>query len=105
MYNIVHRKLIIVRGDSIGSLGWDLQEPGVQNLTVKSVAFRNSDNGVRIKTWARSSNGFVKDVLFKNIAMSNVKNPILIDQEYCPNNQDCPGKVYIFVVYYYFSII
>ncbi|WOH15657.1 hypothetical protein DCAR_0935200 [Daucus carota subsp. sativus] len=80
-------------GISIGSLGWDLHEPGVQNLTVKSVAFRNSDNGVRIKTWARSSNGFVRDVLFKNIAMSNVKNPILIDQDYCPNNQDCPGKV------------
>ncbi|XP_074382715.1 polygalacturonase-like [Apium graveolens] len=80
-------------GISIGSLGWDLKEPGVQNLTVKSVAFRNTGNGVRIKTWARSSNGFVRNVLFKNIAMSNVKNPIIIDQEYCPNNQNCPGKV------------
>lgn len=87
-----------LQAQRIGSLGWDLQEPGVQNLTVKSVAFRNSDDGVRIKTWARSSNAFVKNVLFKNIFMSNVKNPILIDQDYCPNSQNCPGKVFIFVV-------
>ncbi|KAL8122240.1 polygalacturonase-like [Apium graveolens] len=80
-------------GISIGSLGWDLQEPGVQNVTVKSVTFRNSDNGVRIKTWTRPSNGFVRDVLFQNIVMNNVKNPVLIDQDYCPNAKDCPGKV------------
>ncbi|KAK1390882.1 polygalacturonase-like [Heracleum sosnowskyi] len=80
-------------GISIGSLGWDLQEPGVQNLTVKSVTFRNTDNGVRIKTWTRPSNGFVRNVLFQHIVMNNVKNPIIIDQDYCPNVKDCPGKV------------
>ncbi|KAL1820827.1 hypothetical protein ACET3Z_015696 [Daucus carota] len=80
-------------GISIGSLGWDLQEPGVQNLTVKTVTLRDTDNGLRIKTWARSSTGFVKNVLFQHIAMGNVRNPILIDQDYCPNNLNCPGQV------------
>ncbi|KAK1379427.1 polygalacturonase-like [Heracleum sosnowskyi] len=80
-------------GISIGSLGWDAQEPGVQNLTVKSVTFRNTDNGVRIKTWARSSTGFVRNVLFQHIVMNNVANPVLIDQDYCPNVQNCPSKV------------
>ncbi|XP_017216976.2 polygalacturonase [Daucus carota subsp. sativus] len=80
-------------GISIGSLGWDLQEPGVQNLTVKSVTFRNTDNGVRIKTWARPSKGFVRNVLFQHIFMNNVANPIIIDQNYCPDVKNCPGKV------------
>ncbi|XP_074342585.1 polygalacturonase-like [Apium graveolens] len=80
-------------GISIGSLGRDLQEPGVQNLTVKTVTFRNTDNGVRIKTWARSSTGFVRNVLFQHIVMGNVRNPILIDQDYCPNNINCPNQV------------
>ncbi|KAM7465453.1 hypothetical protein LguiB_013015 [Lonicera macranthoides] len=52
-------------GISIGSLGWDLQEPGVQNVTVKTVTFKGTQNG----------------------------NPIIIDQNYCPNNKNCPGQV------------
>ena len=78
---------------SIGSLGWNLHELGVQNLTVKTVTFRNTDNGVRIKTWARPSNGFVRNVLFQHVVMSDVKNPILIDQEYCPDKKNCPNQV------------
>ena len=78
---------------SIGSLGWDLQEAGVQNVTVKSSTFTGSQNGVRIKTWARSSNGFVRDVLFQHAVMINVQNPIIIDQNYCPHNNDCPNQV------------
>ncbi|KAE9451851.1 hypothetical protein C3L33_16248, partial [Rhododendron williamsianum] len=42
-------------GISIGSLGWELQEPGVQNVTVKTVTFTSTSNGVRIKTWGRPS--------------------------------------------------
>ncbi|KAM7461449.1 hypothetical protein LguiA_029570 [Lonicera macranthoides] len=80
-------------GISIGSLGWDLQEPGVQNVTVKTVTFKGTQNGVRIKTWARASNGFVKSVLFQQLVMVNVQNPIIIDQNYCPNNKNCPGQV------------
>ncbi|KAJ8527582.1 hypothetical protein K7X08_015033 [Anisodus acutangulus] len=79
-------------GISIGSLGWDVEEPGVQNVTVKTVTFTGTKNGLRVKTWARSSNGFVKNILFQHIVMSDVQNPIIIDQNYCPNNENCPHQ-------------
>ncbi|XP_009592719.1 polygalacturonase-like [Nicotiana tabacum] len=80
-------------GISIGSLGKDFQEAGVQNVTVRSVIFKNTQNGVRIKTWGRPSTGFVKNVLFQHATMINVQNPIVIDQNYCPYNKNCPGQV------------
>ncbi|XP_031129274.1 polygalacturonase-like isoform X2 [Ipomoea triloba] len=79
-------------GISIGSLGWKEQEAGVQNVTVKTATFTGTQNGLRIKTWARPSNGFVKNVVFQHAVMSNVKHPIIIDQNYCPNNQNCPHQ-------------
>ncbi|OIS96332.1 PREDICTED: polygalacturonase-like [Nicotiana attenuata] len=79
-------------GISIGSLGWKLQEPGVQNVTIKSVTFTGTENGVIVKTWARPSNGFVKGVLFQHIVMTDVQNPIIIDQNYCPNHESCPHQ-------------
>lgn len=78
---------------SIGSLGKDFDEKGVENVTVKSVTFTNTQNGVRIKAWGRPSKGFAKNVLFQHAIMSNVQNPILIDQNYCPSNKNCPGQV------------
>ncbi|XP_049371867.1 polygalacturonase-like [Solanum verrucosum] len=79
-------------GISIGSLGWKQQELGVQNVTVKTVTFSGTTNGVRVKTWARPSSGFVRNILFQHIVMVNVKNPILIDQNYCPNHESCPHQ-------------
>lgn len=76
---------------SIGSLGKEIKEAGVENVTLTNAVFTGSDNGVRIKSWARPSNGFVRNVLFQNIIMKNVDNPIIIDQNYCPNNQ-CPNQ-------------
>ncbi|XP_010277790.1 PREDICTED: polygalacturonase-like [Nelumbo nucifera] len=78
-------------GISIGSLAKDKNEQGVQNVTVKDSTLTGTDNGLRIKSWARPSNGFVRGVLYQNIIMNNVKNPILIDQKYCPNNR-CPKQ-------------
>ena len=78
---------------SIGSLAKDLKEEGVQNVTVKAVTFTGTQNGVRIKSWARPSNGFVKHVVFQHIDMTNVQHPIVIDQNYCPRHKNCPGKV------------
>ncbi|KAK7313149.1 hypothetical protein VNO77_37607 [Canavalia gladiata] len=79
-------------GVSIGSLGKEIDEKGVENVTLTNAIFSGSDNGVRIKTWARPSNGFVRNVHFQNIIMNNVQNPIIIDQNYCPDNQGCPNQ-------------
>ncbi|KAI3743064.1 hypothetical protein L1987_60766 [Smallanthus sonchifolius] len=80
-------------GISIGSLGKDLNEQGVKNVTVKRVNFKDTDNGLRIKSWARPSYGFVNGVLFQNAVMTNVENPIVIDQNYCPGHKNCPNRV------------
>ncbi|KMT15560.1 hypothetical protein BVRB_3g059110 [Beta vulgaris subsp. vulgaris] len=80
-------------GISIGSLAKEMNEPGVQNMTVKDVTFVGTQNGVRIKSWGRPSHGFVKNVIFQHCTMINVQNPIIIDQNYCPNMEGCPGKV------------
>ena len=78
---------------SIGSLGKDLEEPGVQNVTVKNAKFIRTQNGLRIKTWANPSHGFVQGVQFLDVTMTNVQNPIVIDQNYCPHNVNCPNQV------------
>ncbi|XP_022026582.1 polygalacturonase [Helianthus annuus] len=80
-------------GISIGSLGWELDEPGVQNITVTMATFRGTQNGVRIKTWARASHGFVTGALFQHVTMVNVSNPIIIEQRYCPDKNNCPNQV------------
>lgn len=92
---------------SIGSLGWGVNEDGVENVTLTNSRFTGSDNGVRIKSWARPSNSFVRNVLFQNLIMNNVQNPIIVDQNYCPNNQGCPRQVYILrkMNYYNNSIV
>ncbi|KAJ4751380.1 Pectin lyase-like superfamily protein [Rhynchospora pubera] len=79
-------------GISIGSLGSIAHEQGVQNVTVSSVVFRDTTNGVRIKTWEKHYQGYVQFIMFQNIVMYNVSNPIIIDQRYCPHNKNCPNQ-------------
>lgn len=78
---------------SIGSLAKDVKERGVENVTVKSTTFTDTQNGFRIKSWARHSSGFVRNVRYIGATMTNVQNPIIIDQNYCPHNLNCPNKV------------
>ncbi|XP_042484966.1 polygalacturonase-like, partial [Macadamia integrifolia] len=80
-------------GVSIGSLGKDMYEQGVQNVTVKNSIFTKTENGVRIKSWAKPSYGFVRGVTYTNIIMKNVQNPIIIDQKCCPDYYGCPNRV------------
>ncbi|VFQ74907.1 unnamed protein product [Cuscuta campestris] len=79
-------------GISIGSLGWTAQEAGVQNVVVRSSTFVKTQNGFRIKTWARPSSAFVSNVVFSGAVMDGVQNPILIDQDYCPHGTNCPNQ-------------
>ncbi|PIA37988.1 hypothetical protein AQUCO_02900086v1 [Aquilegia coerulea] len=69
-------------GISIGSLGVQNSQACVSNIAVKNVVIKNSDNGVRIKTW-QGGMGSVSDISFENIQMENVKNCIILDQYYC----------------------
>ncbi|KAJ0034326.1 hypothetical protein Pint_26370 [Pistacia integerrima] len=79
-------------GISIGSLGDSAHEDGVENVTISDSTFSRTQNGVRIKTWARPSNGFAKNINFQNIIMKNAYNPIIIDQYYCPGRKGCPNQ-------------
>ncbi|KAJ9558791.1 hypothetical protein OSB04_013405 [Centaurea solstitialis] len=78
-------------GISIGSLGNSLNELGVQNVTVRNSIFTKTQNGVRIKSWARDSKSYATNIEFRNIIMKAVDNPIIIDQTYCPSNR-CPRQ-------------
>ncbi|KAI3465526.1 hypothetical protein Pfo_022189 [Paulownia fortunei] len=73
-------------GISIGSLGKYKAEKDVGGITVRNCTFDNTDNGLRIKTWApSSSSSVVSDVTFADIIINSVDNPIIIDQYYCPH--------------------
>nr|QDK56820.1 polygalacturonase [Mangifera indica] len=76
-------------GISIGSLGDDKNEDGVEDITVTNSVFTETQNGVRIKSFPRESNGYAKNIIFKNLTMNNVHNPIIIDQNYCPDHKGC----------------
>lgn len=54
----------------------------MSNVRVRDSVIKESDNGVRIKTWQGGS-GAVTGITFSNVHMDNVRNPIIIDQFYC----------------------
>ncbi|KAL6516871.1 hypothetical protein OROHE_018159 [Orobanche hederae] len=77
---------------SIGSLGRNKNEEDVRAITVTNCDLSNTENGLRIKTWAPSqSSNIVSDVTYDDIRLVNVKNTILIDQYYCLSG-DCKKK-------------
>ncbi|EPS57526.1 hypothetical protein M569_17291, partial [Genlisea aurea] len=78
-------------GISIGSIGWGSHEY-VDGVTVRGCSFTGTTNGVRIKTRLTSVYSQVSNVVFENLIMKDVKNPILIDQVYCPNKTPCKGN-------------
>ncbi|XP_074293833.1 polygalacturonase-like [Silene latifolia] len=81
-------------GISIGSLGKGQSDEGllVQNVTVKSVTLTGTQNGLRIKTYASPIEGNVRDIYFLGATMTNVGNPIIIDQFYCPHGNCTTGQ-------------
>ncbi|CAN8317895.1 unnamed protein product [Cochlearia groenlandica] len=73
-------------GISIGSLGDDNSKAFVSGVTVDGAKLSGTDNGVRIKTYQGGS-GTASNIIFQNIEMDNVKNPIIIDQDYCDKSK------------------
>ncbi|KAL8142666.1 hypothetical protein V2J09_015698, partial [Rumex salicifolius] len=77
-------------GISIGSLGNHNSRACVHNITVRDSTIKLSSNGVRIKTW-QGGYGSVSGVIFSNLHMDSVRNPIIIDQYYC-SGRGCSNK-------------
>ncbi|XP_038899303.1 polygalacturonase QRT2-like [Benincasa hispida] len=75
-------------GISIGSLGAGKSEAEVSNVVVDTAKFSGTSNGVRIKTW-QGGKGYAQNIIFQNIVMDNVTNPIIIDQNYCDQKEPC----------------
>ncbi|KAB1209080.1 hypothetical protein CJ030_MR6G025954 [Morella rubra] len=69
-------------GISIGSLGKEGNSVQVENIHVSKVDFKGTTNGARIKTWP-TGRGYVKGVTFEHLYFNSVQNPIIIDQNYC----------------------
>ena len=74
-------------GISVGSLGGGPNEEDVSGLMVTNCTFIVTQNGLRVKTWARSYTSNVFNLTFEDIIMDNVNNPIIIDQQYCPSRK------------------
>ncbi|KAL5561964.1 hypothetical protein UlMin_031711 [Ulmus minor] len=75
-------------GISIGSLGSGNSEAHVKGVTVQKAKLIGTTNGVRIKTWQGGS-GSASGIKFQDIEMHNVRNPIIIDQNYCDQKKTC----------------
>ncbi|CAM8912971.1 unnamed protein product [Rhodiola kirilowii] len=78
-------------GISIGSLGDNNSEGKVSDVLVTRAKLNGTDNGVRIKTW-QGGYGYARNIKFEDIEMINVKNPIIIDQQYCDQDKPCKEK-------------
>ncbi|KAH6782075.1 hypothetical protein C2S52_001102 [Perilla frutescens var. hirtella] len=77
-------------GISIGSLGKDGQHDEVEAINIRNCTFNRTDNGVRIKTWQGGS-GFARNIKFSQITFIEAKNPVIINQYYCPHKK-CANK-------------
>ncbi|XP_020242749.1 polygalacturonase-like [Asparagus officinalis] len=75
-------------GISIGSLGKYNTKAHVRNVVVDTAILNGTTNGVRIKTW-QGGRGYAKSITFQNINMHNVKNPVIITQNYCDSKIPC----------------
>ncbi|XP_004287324.1 PREDICTED: probable polygalacturonase At1g80170 isoform X1 [Fragaria vesca subsp. vesca] len=75
-------------GISIGSLGKSGNVVQVENVHVSKVTLQGTTNGARIKTW-QVGQGNVRGVRFEDFFLDSVKNPIIIDQNYCKVRGAC----------------
>ncbi|WMV09945.1 hypothetical protein MTR67_003330 [Solanum verrucosum] len=87
-------------GISVGSLGKLAGELEVRGLIVKNCTLRGTTNGIRIKTYAGENANRALGMMFSDIVMENVKNPIIIDQSYGDKSTDSLSQVKISDVVY-----
>ncbi|XP_021713851.1 exopolygalacturonase-like [Chenopodium quinoa] len=91
-------------GISVGSLGKYLHEQDINGLFVRNCTISGTTNGIRIKTWANSpGRSAATNIKFENIVMKHVRNPIIIDQAYCPFDScssEAPSRVRLSNIYF-----
>ncbi|XP_072957849.1 probable polygalacturonase At1g80170 isoform X1 [Typha angustifolia] len=93
IYHVTIQRIICGPGHgiSVGSLGKGGSNASVEEISVSSVKFFNTTNGVRIKTW-QGATGYAKSISFDHISFNNVANPVMIDQYYCDVRGKCPSQ-------------
>ncbi|KAF1002696.1 hypothetical protein AG4045_017700 [Apium graveolens] len=79
-------------GISIGSLGRFEYETDVRNVLVDNCTFTRTQNGARIKTFHDSPQIAAHNITYSNLIMTDVYNPIIIDQNYAVS-KPTPSKV------------
>ena len=62
------------------SVGWGTGG-GIEDLIVRDCSFDSTDAGIRIKT-GRGTGGVLQNLLYENLTMNSVKNPIYIVDYY-----------------------
>ncbi|KAK7286755.1 hypothetical protein RJT34_21977 [Clitoria ternatea] len=84
-------------GISIGSLGLYQNEEEVRGVRIQNCTLSSTTSGLRIDSWPDRYPCAASNISFRDIMMHDVKNPIIIDQEYeCyPNCQKKPSLVKI----------
>ncbi|KAJ9171787.1 hypothetical protein P3X46_015102 [Hevea brasiliensis] len=86
-------------GISVGSLGKYPNEEDVSGIVVSNCTLSNTTNGVRIKTYPASMASLASSIVFQDIIMDQVKNPIIIDQNYGSKSTE-PSRVKISDVHF-----
>ncbi|XP_048489936.2 exopolygalacturonase clone GBGE184 [Beta vulgaris subsp. vulgaris] len=69
-------------GISVGSLGKYKDELEVVRVLVKNCTLSGTTNGARIKSWPGNKPNKASAIIFEDLVMDHVKNPIIIDQQY-----------------------
>lgn len=74
---IAHNHFYSGHGMSIGSE----TNGGVSAIAIEDLTIDGADNGLRIKS-NRTRGGLVEHVVYRDVCLRNVKNPIVLDREY-----------------------
>lgn len=85
--NIVVRDCTFLHGHGM-SVGSETVS-GVRNVVVKNCTFENTENGIRLKS-ARGKGGLVENIVFDDIAMTNVDPAITFSDYYTLNSAQDP---------------
>ncbi|CAI5509585.1 unnamed protein product [Closterium sp. Naga37s-1] len=92
-HNLLVENLVCINGHgvSIGSLGEDQDTGCVSDVLVRNVSFTGSNNALRIKTY-QGGKGLVSNVTYKDIRVTDVTWPIIINQFYCDTSASKCGE-------------